>query len=233
MKTTIISSILFLMLNSCIAQKIQIKDENLKKAILEEGIDKNNNGIFEEDEINLVTKLKFAEKNISDLSGIEIFRNLTYLNLRKNNIADYSKLNDLLNLEELIIGDNKKTEVLDLSNLKNLKGLYAFRLGIKEIKFGSEHIKNLSLQSNLFTEFETQNFPDLYTLDMDDCKKLIKLDLSKNTKLVQLYLLGTDIDNLNIKENIVLKTIYIEPKVKLEKTENQKDLKPAPIIRSN
>ena len=49
---------------------------------------------------------------------------------------------------------------------------------------------------------------------------------------MQLYLLGTDIENLNIKENIILKTLYIEPKVKLEKTEKQKDLKPALIIKS-
>ena len=220
------------MLNSCVAQNVQIKDENLKKAILEQGIDKNNNGLFEDDEINNVTKLKLDEKNISDISGIEKFKNLTYLNLRKNNISDFSKLNNLLNLEELVIGDNISIEVLDVSNLKNLKGLYAFRLGLKEIKFGSVQIKNLSLQNNLFTEFETQNFPDLYTLDLSGCKILKKLDLSKNTKLVQLYLLGTDIENLNVKENIILKTMYIELKVKLEKTEMQKDLKPAPIIKS-
>jgi hypothetical protein len=232
MRKTIIISILFLILNSCSAQKIEIKDENLKKAILELGIDKNNNGIFEEDEVNIVTKLKLDEKNISDLSGIEKFKNLTDLNLRKNNITDFSKLNDLLKLEELVIGDNKNNELLDLSKLKNLKGLYAFGLGLKEIKFGSENIKNLYLQDNLFTEFETQNFPDLYTLNLDSCKNLRKLDLSKNANLVQLYLLGTGIENLNIKENIILKTMYIENNVKLEKNEKQERLKPAPIILS-
>lgn len=232
MRKTIIISILFSILNSCSAQKIEIKDENLRRAILELRIDKNNNGIFEEDEVNIVTKLKLDEKNISDLSGIEKFENLTDLNLRKNNITDFSILNDLLKLEELVIGDNKNNELLDVNKLKNLKGLYAFGLGLKEIKFGSENIKNLYLQDNLFTEFETQNFPNLYTLNVDSCKNLRKLDLSKNAKLAQLYLLGTAIENLNIKENLILKTLYIEPKVKLEKTEKQENLKPAPIIRS-
>ena len=233
MRKTIIISILFLIINSCSAQKIEIKDANLKKAILELGIDKNNNGIFEEDEVNIVTKLKLDEKNISDLSGIEKFKNLTDLNLRKNNITDFSKLNDLLKLEELVIGDNKNNELLDLSKLKNLKGLYAFRIGLKEIKFGSENIKKLYLQNNLFTEFETQNFPDLFTLNLDSCKNLRKIDLSKNAKLVQLNILGTGIENLNIKENIILKTMYIERKVKLEKNEKQENLKPATVIRSN
>lgn len=214
------------------AQEIKFKDENLKKSLIFQ-IDNNKNGQIDIDEINTTTKLKLDEKEISDLSGIEQFKNLTSLNLRKNNISDFSKINQLLNLEELYIGDNKRLKNLNLKKLTNLKELYAFKLGLKKIKINSKKIKNLYLQDNNFTKFETNNFPELFTLNMSDCKELKELDFTKNPKLGQIYLLGTDIKNLNVSKNPLLKIIYIERNVKLEKGEGQENLKPAPIVIQN
>jgi len=221
----------FFILN-CNAQKMYIKDNNLKRALIEQ-IDKNSNGEIEESEVLETKKLRLDEKNISDISGLEKFKNLTYLNLRKNQISDFSKLNKLESLEELIIGDNKNVEKLNLKNLNNLVGLYAFRLGLKELKLNSSKIKNLYLQDNEFLKFETKKFPELYTLNLDGCKQLTELDLTQNPNLGQIYLLNTAIKKLNVAGNPVLKTMYIENEVELLKNKNQERLKPAPIIIQN
>lgn len=232
MKKTLLLTLFSFFILNCNAQKMHIKDNNLKRALIEQ-IDKNSNGEIEESEVLETKKLKLDEKNISDISGLEKFKNLTYLNLRKNQISDFSKLNKVESLEELIIGDNKKVEKLNLKNLNNLIGLYAFRLGLKQIKLNSSKIKNLYLQDNEFLKFETKKFTELYTLNLDGCKQLAELDLTQNSKLGQIYLLNTAIKQLNVAENPVLKTMYIENEVELLKNKNQERLKPAPIIIQN
>ena len=228
----ILCSAVLMFLNNFYAQKVQFKDENLEKSLILQ-IDSNKNGQIDNEEIDVTVELKLGEKGISDLSGIEQFKNLKYLNLRKNNISDFSLINQLIYLEELVIGDNKKTEILDLMKLTNLRGLYAFKLELKQIKLKSKKIVNLYLQDNDFTKFQTNNFPELSTLNMDGCKQLKELNLTKNSKLEQIYLLGTGIKKLNVSKNLFLQTIYVEENVELEKVEGQENLKPAPIVIQN
>lgn len=211
------------------AQEIPIKDNNLKTALLQQ-FDQNHNGKLEVSEINTVTELKLDEKNISDVSGLEHFQSLTKLNLRKNNISDFTLINKLTKLENLYIGDNNKIAVLNLMGLVNLKGIYAFRLGLTKIQLNSQHIEYIYLQDNLFTDFDAGEFPALHTLNLEGCKYLFNLDLSKNKKLVQLYLLGTSMKELDISNNKILKTFYIEDDVKLIKSADQQATERAPII---
>ncbi|AZA76222.1 hypothetical protein EG347_01095 [Chryseobacterium sp. G0186] len=227
--TKIISTLAIVLSITTAAQEISIKDNNLKTALLQQ-FDQNHNGKLEVSEINTVTELKLDEKNISDLSGLEHFESLTELNLRKNNISDFTLVNKLTKLENLYIGDNNKIGVLNLKGLVNLKGIYAFRLGLTKIELNSQYIEDIYLQDNLFTDLDTKKFPVLYTLNLDGCKKLVKLDLSKNKELVQLYLLETSIKELDISNNKILKTFYIEDSVKLIKTADQMATKLAPPI---
>ncbi|HLP65089.1 hypothetical protein [Flavobacterium sp.] len=214
------------------AQKSEFKDVNLKLALIQQGVDKNGNGTFENEELDSITKLKLDEKNIYDLSGIDSFKNLKELNLRKNNILNFDIINKLTNLEKLVIGDNRNVGKLDLSKLEKLTGLFAFRNDLVEIKIGSKKIKSLYLQGNLFNSLNTEYFADLETLNLDGCQNLVSLDLSKNINLVQLYVMDTKIEKLNISNNSKLKTFYIESNVVLEKNKDQDNLKAMPIIRS-
>lgn len=232
MKQKILFLALLALTNISSAQIIKFKDENLKQALIQQGVDKNGNGIFESEELDSTTKLKLDEKNISDLSGIENFKNLVDLNLRKNNISNFSAISKLINLEMLVIGDNRNVGKLDLSKLEKLTGLFAYRNDLVEIKIGSKKLKSLYLQDNRFTSLKTEYFPDLETLNLDGCQNMVSLDLSKNSNLLQLYIMGTKIEKLNISNNLKLKTFYVESNVILEKNENQDDLKAMPIIRS-
>lgn len=225
----IISIIAVILSINIAAQEISIKDNNLKTALLQQ-FDQNHNGKLELAEINTVTELKLDEKNISDLSGLEYFQSLTELNLRKNNISDFSLLKKLTKLENLYIGDNNKIGILNLKGLVNLKGIYAFRLGLTKIQLNSQDIKYIYLQDNLFTDFDTKKFPALHTLNLDGCKPLVNLNLSKNKELVQLYLLGTSIKKLDLSNNKILQTFYVEDSVKLIKAADQEAIKRAPII---
>lgn len=227
--TKIISILVVILSINISAQEISIRDSNLKIALLQQ-FDQNHNGKLEVSEINTVTELKLDEKNISDLSGLEHFQNLTELNLRKNNISDFSIINKFTKLENLYIGDNNKIGILNLKGLVNLKGIYAFRLGLTKIQLNSQNIKYIYLQDNLFTDFDTRKFPALHTLNLDGCKPLANLNLSKNKELVQLYLLGTPIKELDITRNKNLKTFYIEDSVKLIIGANQEATKRSPII---
>lgn len=227
--TKVISTLAVILSINIAAQEISIKDNNLKTALLQQ-FDQNHDGKLELSEINTVTELKLDEKNISDLSGLEYFQNVTELNLYKNNISDFSLVNKLTKLETLYIGDNNKIGVMNLKGLINLKGIYAFRLGLTKIQLNSQNIMYIHLQDNLFTEFDSTKFPVLHTLNLDGCKQLINLDLSKNKELVQLYLLGTSIKELDITNNKILKTFYIEDSVKLIKSADQQATKRAPII---
>lgn len=227
--TKIISTLAVILSIGITAQEISIKDHNLKTALLQQ-FDQNHNGKLELSEINTVTELKLDEKNISDLSGLEHFQNVTELNLYKNNISDFTLINNLTKLETLYIGDNNKIGTLDLSGLVNLKDIYAFRLGLTKIHLNSQNIMYIHLQDNLFTDFETSKFPALHTLNLDGCKSLANLNLSKNKELVQLYLLETSIKELDISNNKNLKTFYIEDSVKLIKAAHQKTTKHPPIM---
>lgn len=232
MKQKIILFNLLLLTNISIAQINKFKDENLRLALIEQGVDKNENGTFENEEIEAVTKLKLDEKNISDLSGIDKFINLIDLNLRKNNISNFSLVNKLTKLQTLVIGDNRKVGELDLRKLQNLTGLFAFRNDLTEIKINSKKLTSLYLQDNLFSSLNTEYFTDLETLNLDGCQNLKSLDLSKNINLVQLYVMDTKIERLNISNNSKLKTVYVESSVVLEKSKDQDQLKAMPIIRS-
>lgn len=102
--------------------------------------------------------------------------------------------------------------------------------GLTKIQLNSNKIQYIYLQDNLFTDFDTRKFPALHTLNLDGCKQLINLDVSKNKELVQLYLLGTSIKELDITNNKILKTFYIEDSAKLIKDADQEVTKRAPII---
>lgn len=86
---------------------IEFLDENLKEAIIEQGIDTNNDGEISLTEAESVTKLYLYNKSIESISGIEYFCNLYYLDIRYNYIENIEPLNKLNNLKFLYIAGNK------------------------------------------------------------------------------------------------------------------------------
>ena len=75
--------------------------EAIKKSLLDQKIDFRSNDLIltidlTEDLVNKVNKLNLNNASISDLTGIDNFKNLTFLELSGNNLSKNSKL-ELLN----------------------------------------------------------------------------------------------------------------------------------------
>ena len=110
--------------NKTVSDIVEIKDENLLKAI------NNQLGRGEVldsvtiDDMERLTVLNAESKNISLIEGLEYAVNLVELRLYNNNISNIEPLKDLVNLEILHIGKNNISSLEALKKLTNLKKLY-------------------------------------------------------------------------------------------------------------
>ena len=131
-------------------------------------IDSNNDGNIQVSEALAVYKLYARIANISDLTGIASFTNLTVLSCRDNQLTNVN-ISNLVNLEEFYCYNNQLTS-LDISNSPNLRTLQCY----------GNSISNLNI-SNCFalTEFYCYNNL-LTTLDVSNRVNLTKLYCQNN-----------------------------------------------------
>ena len=80
---------------------IGISDKFFLDALIEQGVDADEDGSISYKEAESVTQLLLFKKGISDMSGIGAFTNLSNLNCRDNNISklDVSKNTALISLD--------------------------------------------------------------------------------------------------------------------------------------
>lgn len=189
---------------------ISFQDEKLYQAIieiLEDKVESNDDDTktieITEDNINQITKLELAEKQITDISGIEKFTNLQELQIYSNSIEDISVLqnNETLriinlnnnqlsdddmqifstmpNLEILGIAHNKSiTKIGELSKATNLLELNAINNEISDL-VGIERLTNLQelyLSGNKIEDISL--IPEIATVELknQNVDKLIKGD---------------------------------------------------------
>ena len=94
---------------------------------------------------NLELKI-FTEQDIKDYCGINNINpdNITVLNLSVNELTDISGVKLFKNLKELWLDNNKIKNISVIKNLKNLKSLY-----IQNLKLESDQIKYINSLKNL------------------------------------------------------------------------------------
>ncbi|MCD9574170.1 hypothetical protein [Flavobacterium soyae] len=217
---------------SLYSQRIDFKDENLKKALLELGYDVNKDNEIQISEIDTISKLKISNKNIKSLDDLMYFKKLKIVNAMKNQVVNLDVFFNNSTIEEIYIGENNLGKKLMLKNMPKLKGLYAFRNGLNElVLINTSNIESLYLQGNLFEKISLYELPKLKNLQLSENNNLKKIDVKKNVELIQLYLNSTKIEKLDISNNPLLKTLYIENGVDLSKSENQKNFKPMQMIK--
>ena len=167
------------------------KDENLKNAILEiirdveENESKNNITISDidtitSDELPSGKQLNLAGKDITDLSGLELFadKGIEWIYLDWNNISDMSVLGKFSTLTKISASGNQVRDISFLNTLNNLQN----------INF-SNNISNINVLNNL------TNIKYLY-LDNNQIQDITPIgDLSN---LVELSIAGNQITNIDI-----------------------------------
>ena len=100
-----------------------IRDTNFLNALIERGIDTNGDSLISPTEAEAVTELDVSDCDISDMSGIELFRFLQHLSCYDNKLTTLDISNSpalvWLNVNFNLISS------LDLTNNTALEGLYA------------------------------------------------------------------------------------------------------------
>ncbi|WP_147298512.1 leucine-rich repeat domain-containing protein [Flavobacterium cutihirudinis] len=214
------------------AQKIKFKDSNLKKALIELGYDRNKNSEIEVSEIDTVQKLKVSKRNIKSLDDMIYFKKLKVLNVMSNDIEEIKVFYGNSTFEELYIGENKLGPKLIVKDIPNLAGIYAFRNDITDLEFIGEFpkLKSLYIQGNPVANLDLQNLKNLENLQLFECDKLKTIDLWKQTKIKQFFLLDMKVVNV-VSKNEFVRTVYIEKKSDPKNSPKIDSVKTAPVIK--
>jgi len=189
------------------------------------------------DNILKVTRfdVEWSELKITDLSGIEYFKNLKELRIDFNNVnqLDVSKN---LKLEILSVGGNKRITHLDLSKNIALKELYLYHhdagsCGVKSIDLS----KNINLIVLHFDSYLIDSIDLSYNVKLKELNAtdpwgrrlgngLKSLDISKNIALEKLNCYGNRLTQLDLTHNVKLKELNCSSnqltKLNLEKNLN-------------
>lgn len=182
-------------------------DANFLQYVMEE-IDVDGNGELSNSEIMSTTWIDCSSLGISDLSGIELFTELSYLNCSSNNLTklDVSKNTELY---ELICYSNKLTS-LAISNNTNLMMLECGDNNINALDVSKNtNLEELWCSGNNISILNVSNNFDLLKLGCGD-NNINTLDLNNNTELVELACDGNELANLNVSNNIKLRYLNCE-----------------------
>jgi len=105
--------------------------------------------------LDYIEELDLSHNELTDISGVKLFKNLKKLYLNINRLSNISGIKDLINLEWLNISNNKIKNILVLKNLIKLEILNISYNKIKDIsvlknliKLKSLDIKDLKLESD-------------------------------------------------------------------------------------
>lgn len=166
---------------------IQFKDKNLYDAIIQNDEIKANlvnqdnvacQIVMTGENIEKVTTLNLANKNITDLTGIGSFSKLTYLQIANNNITNLAEVNKLTNLTNLHANNNQIADMADLNGLKSLKWLNLSNNQITDIH---TNLTFSNIECLFFSDNEIEDITPLTSkLKAIGKKELDSFDLSGN-----------------------------------------------------
>ena len=160
-------------------QTISFNDENLYNAIKEQlhsknieytANDTNKTLTMTQENINKVEILELINKEITDITGLETFKNLKTLDLGQNQITDINAISGLTNLQMLSLGENHKiSDIGAISSLTNLQTLYLHNNQISDIGAisGLTNLQTLYLWGNQISDIDAiSGLTKLKTLEL-------------------------------------------------------------------
>jgi len=93
-----------------------------------------------------IIDLWLSHNQLTDISGIKLFKNLKYLYINDNKIKDISVLKDLNNIQVLHIHNLKlkSDQIQYINSLKNLRNLWCNK-GFKDMSVINQLNKNINI----------------------------------------------------------------------------------------
>lgn len=181
------------------AQKINFKDQNFEKAVLET-FDLNKNGSLEQPEADMVTNLFLVQKNITSADDTKFFTNVKMIVLDDNTISSVS-VAGLPHLE-LFSCTGCKMSSFKGEGLKNLASLYLDNNLLENISLKeTPRIDQLTLSLNQLKTIDITTLKNLRKLNVEH-NKIQKLDISGNPALQTLNVGGNKMKEANINKGI-------------------------------
>ena len=173
--------------SSVVQDRTYIPDDNFEQAIIDLGFDDVLDDYVLTSNINEVGGLGLISKNISDLTGIEGFRDLLNLDLSGNNLSfvDLSKNKVLRNVNL----SGNQFQSIDLT--KNIE------------------LESLKIDNNYLTELDVSKNIELSTLQLDE-NNLSEIDVSNNIGLGYLTLINNSLTKINVRNNLKLSNLRLD-----------------------
>lgn len=204
-----------------------IPDLNFEKKLISLGFDSGSpDGKVLTNDINTVTSLDLYGSNITDVTGIQDFTELTTLAVTSNKITilDLSKNTKLKILDcgsnpltKLDLSNNLALTVLscnangltnlDLSNNVLLSSLQCINNNLTSLDISKLiYLKNLECIGNKLTALNTSNNTELSSINFS-YNKVASFDPSKNTKLTSIICYENALETLDLSKNVLLTKI--------------------------
>lgn len=221
--------VLFLFFITTIAhsQIVNIPDANFKAKLLSAtnsqfglpvATDVNNNPIvvdvngdneIQYSEALLVYRLSVRNGNISDLTGVEAFTNLTYLNFDFSPITSFNiDISALTNLQTISAYNCPQLTSLNTSLLPSLLTLQLFSNALNSLDLSQfPNLENLSVNNNQLTNLDLSNVPNLESLSCEE-NLLGSLDLSLVPNLTSLSYGNNGLLPVNVNDLLSLTGLF-------------------------
>ncbi|WP_160136543.1 leucine-rich repeat domain-containing protein [Chryseobacterium sp. c4a] len=181
------------------AQKLEFKDKNLEKAILE-NFDLNKDGMITHSEAEAINNLFLVQKGITSTDDLHFFKNVKMIMLDDNTISvivlkDMDKLN-------LFSCTGCKATSFKAENLKNLTSLYVDNNLLEGISLkDTPKIDQLTLSLNQLKTVELSQLKNLKKLNVEH-NRIQHIDISGNPFLQTLNVGGNNMKESDIKKGI-------------------------------
>lgn len=189
---------------ACDGRYTAIPDPNFEEVLVDLGLDSPIlDGKVLTANISSLKSLSVFSRNVSDMTGIEDFTELTSLSCNSNKLTSLDVSKNIA-LTSLRCSDNYQLSSLDLSKNVNLNYLYCENLNLKTLNL-KNNLKLIELycRSNILTTLELPQNPNFTYLDCSS-NRLSNLDVSKNIKLNYLNCSYNRIISLDLSENYLL-----------------------------
>ena len=109
---------------------------------------------------NNIKTLYLNSNELTDISGIKLFKNIEILSLGFNEITDISVIKNLKNLKQLYLDDNKVEDIFVLNYLNNIEVL-----DIKNLQLESDQIQYINSLKKLEELYCKNGFKDMKILE--------------------------------------------------------------------
>jgi hypothetical protein len=189
-------------------QYIKIPDINFEAKLIKELIDDVKDGKLSVSKAEKITSLNIRSSNITNISGIEAFSNLTTLNCSANKLTSIDLSNNIF-LSTLDCSSNQLKSI-EVSKNVNLGSLNCYNNRITELDLSKNtFLKSLDCGSNQLTTIDVSNNIKLTIFSCLE-NQLKNIDISKNTFLLGFYCRYNQLTNLDISKNWFLSYIDCE-----------------------